>query len=246
QQAYQASCPTVRSRLTRSRQKRKALGRVARGDERISRLTSSCAIHNEFAYQNHAHNPRSTQQFDLFDGSYGCYGLTTREALLVELTVKSNSREWYPRRGSHSVRLLNPQIHSRADLMSRPSSNASNISVLEVTNSSAPSIVPRTARDEKAAERPLEPIERISEVLFGLIMVLTITCSFSIAEADLKDIRTMLLGALGCNLAWSIIDGFMYLMACFSSRGQNIVALRAARNAPTPEEAHQIIANALP
>jgi hypothetical protein len=142
--------------------------------------------------------------------------------------------------------LLNPQIHSRADLMSRPSSNASNISVLEVTNSSAPSIVPHTARDEKAAERPLEPIERISEVLFGLIMVLTITCSFSIAEADLKDIRTMLLGALGCNLAWSIIDGFMYLMACFSSRGQNIIALRAARNTPSPEEAHQIIADALP
>ncbi len=48
----------------------------------------------------------------------------------------------------------------------------------------------------------LEPIERVLEVLFGLIMVLTITGSFSIAEADRRSIHTMLAAALGCNLAW--------------------------------------------
>jgi hypothetical protein len=44
-------------------------------------------------------------------------------------------------------------------------------------------------------------MERISEVLFGLIMVLTVTCSFSVAEADPKNVHAMLLAALGCNLA---------------------------------------------
>ena len=53
----------------------------------------------------------------------------------------------------------------------------------------------------------LDPIERISEVLFGLIMVLTFTGSLSVAEAGREDVRVMLLGALGCNLAWGIIDG---------------------------------------
>jgi len=53
----------------------------------------------------------------------------------------------------------------------------------------------------------LEPIERVLEVLFGLTMVLTITCSFSIAEADRTSIHTMLIAALGCNLAWGLIDG---------------------------------------
>ncbi|PWT88183.1 MAG: VIT family protein [Blastocatellia bacterium] len=77
-------------------------------------------------------------------------------------------------------------------------------------------------------------------------MVLTITCSFSIAEADRKDVNAMLLAALGCNLAWGIIDGFMYLMACFSSRGQNIGKLRALRKSRTAEEAHKIIGEALP
>lgn len=97
-----------------------------------------------------------------------------------------------------------------------------------------------------SSQRVLEPIERISEVLFGLIMVLTITCSFSIAEADHKNVRAMLLGALGCNLAWGIVDGFMYLMACLSSRGQNISKLKALRRSGTSEEAHKIIGDALP
>jgi hypothetical protein len=56
------------------------------------------------------------------------------------------------------------------------------------------------------SSRVLEPGERISEVLFGLIMVLTFTGSLSVAEAGREDIRTMLVGALGCNLAWGIID----------------------------------------
>jgi hypothetical protein len=131
--------------------------------------------------------------------------------------------------------------------MSYSSSKASKIDSVGLEEASAPSIVQRAFQGaSKSAQCLLEPIERISEVLFGLIMVLTITCSFSIAEADRKKVSTMLLGALGCNLAWEIIDGFMYLMACFSSRGQNIIALKALRNAPTSEEAHEIISNALP
>jgi VIT family protein len=92
----------------------------------------------------------------------------------------------------------------------------------------------------------LDPIERISEVLFGLIMVLTITCSFSIAEAGQKEVRTMLFAVIGCNLAWGIVDGFMYLMARFSEQGQGILALRSIRKAVVPGEAYRIICDALP
>ncbi len=95
-------------------------------------------------------------------------------------------------------------------------------------------------------ERLLDPMERISEVLFALIMVLTFTCSFSVADAGRKEVRTLLVGALGCNLAWGIIDAIFYLMACFSSRGRAILTLRALREASSPAEAHQIIAQALP
>jgi hypothetical protein len=92
----------------------------------------------------------------------------------------------------------------------------------------------------------LDPMDRISEVLFGLIMVLTFTGSFSAAQAGRADIREMLVGALGCNLAWGIIDGVMYLMACLSERGQGIFTLRAVRRARVAPEAHHTIADAMP
>jgi hypothetical protein len=82
---------------------------------------------------------------------------------------------------------------------------------------------------EHPAERPstrvLEPIERISEVLFGLIMVLTITGSISVAEAGRETVRTMLIGALGCNLAWGLIDAVMYLMGALSRQAAGIRAV---------------------
>src|SRR4030095_1819511 len=51
----------------------------------------------------------------------------------------------------------------------------------------------------KSSKRVLDPVERISEVLFGLIMVLTFTGSLSVAEAGRDDVRTMLICALGCE-----------------------------------------------
>lgn len=96
------------------------------------------------------------------------------------------------------------------------------------------------------SERLLEPMERISEVLFGLIMVLTFTCSFSVAAAGREEVRRMLIGALGCNLAWGIIDGVFYLMGNFSVQGRGILQLRAVRRFADPSEAHRVIACALP
>jgi VIT1/CCC1 family predicted Fe2+/Mn2+ transporter len=97
-----------------------------------------------------------------------------------------------------------------------------------------------------STKRVLEPIERISEVLFGLIMVLTFTCSFSVAEAGRAEVRTMLVGALGCNLVWGIIDGVMYLMGCLAERARSLATFRAVRKAANAEKAHHIISGALP
>jgi len=95
-------------------------------------------------------------------------------------------------------------------------------------------------------KRVLEPIDRVSEVLFGLIMVLTFTGSLSVAEAGREDVRTMLIGALGCNLAWGIIDGILYLMGCLAEKGRGLLAFRAARKVSDPGEAQGLIAGALP
>jgi hypothetical protein len=97
-----------------------------------------------------------------------------------------------------------------------------------------------------APRRVLDPSERIAEVLFGLIMVLTFTGSLSVAEAGRDDVRAMLVGALGCNLAWGIIDALLYLMGVQAARGGDLAALRAVRGAHDPAQARLRIAEALP
>jgi hypothetical protein len=94
--------------------------------------------------------------------------------------------------------------------------------------------------------RVLDPIDRISEMLFGLIMALTFTLTLGVLTADDIQVRTMLIGALGCNLAWGIIDASVFLMARFNERGRNILKLWAVRKATDPDTAHGIIADALP
>ena len=89
-------------------------------------------------------------------------------------------------------------------------------------------------------------MERVSEILFGLIMVLTFTSSFRVIRAGDQEVREMLIGALGCNLAWGIIDAVFYLMSRLSEQGQGLVALRALRATNDPVEAHEIIGSTLP
>jgi len=99
---------------------------------------------------------------------------------------------------------------------------------------------------DKSSRRVLDPIYRVNEVLFGLIMVLTFTGSLSVAEAGRDDIRKMLIGALGCNLAWGLIDGLFYLMGSLAEKGQNLMTYHAVRKATDPQHAQRLIADKLP
>ena len=100
--------------------------------------------------------------------------------------------------------------------------------------------------ENESSKRVLDPIDRVSEVLFGLIMVLTFTGSLSVAGAGRDDVRAMLIGALGCNLAWGIIDGILYLMGSLAEKGRGLLMFRAVRKATDPKEAQRVIAEALP
>ncbi len=102
--------------------------------------------------------------------------------------------------------------------------------------------------NEKTEKRRpvLDPVERIMEILFGLIMVLTFTSSLSAATAGREEIRTMVFAALGCNLAWGIVDGVMYLLNTMAERGRSLRLLDTVRKAKDPAEAHRTIADTLP
>lgn len=96
------------------------------------------------------------------------------------------------------------------------------------------------------SKRVLDPVERTSEVLFGLIIVLTFTCSLGSGTVHVGEVHALLIGAVGCSLAWGIIDAFFYVLGRLSDRGQDLLFLRRVRKTSDPGEVRQIISSALP
>ena len=95
---------------------------------------------------------------------------------------------------------------------------------------------------ERFVERYLDPASRLGEVLFGLIMVLgaTLTAGLSVSEGR-AGVRQLLQAALGCNIAWGIIDGIMYVMHCMTARAEKAHFIEAIQHAPNEDAALAII-----
>jgi len=92
----------------------------------------------------------------------------------------------------------------------------------------------------------LDPIDRISEVLFGLIMVLTYTCSISVASEGRAQLKDLLWAALGCNVAWGIIDAIFYLMNTIFSRGHGLSVLTRLKETKDKEISRNLLLDELP
>lgn len=91
----------------------------------------------------------------------------------------------------------------------------------------------------------LSPVDRVSESLFGLFMALTFVGAISVTEAGRDDIRAVLAAALGCNLAWGLVDAVMYLVRTVADRGRLITLIRSVRSAPDPEAGRKLIQGSL-
>ena len=88
----------------------------------------------------------------------------------------------------------------------------------------------------------LDPGERLGELLFGLIMVLTFTLGAGIElQGDRQGTRELLIAALGCNAAWGIIDAALYLMSRLSERGRLHRLVREIQAAPGSEQALALV-----
>jgi VIT1/CCC1 family predicted Fe2+/Mn2+ transporter len=98
------------------------------------------------------------------------------------------------------------------------------------------------AARESFVQRHLDPASRLGEILFGLIMVLgaTLTAGLTVAEGE-KGVRQLLHAAIGCNVAWGIIDGVMYVMNCVVVRNSRVRFLQAVQSAPDATAAQAII-----
>jgi len=102
-----------------------------------------------------------------------------------------------------------------------------------------------TALTENRREPILHPVDRIMEMLFGLLMALSFTGAVSVAESGREELREMFIAALGCNLAWGFVDGVMYLIRTAVDRGRSLTLLRAVRDAADPQAGRAVIESAL-
>lgn len=99
------------------------------------------------------------------------------------------------------------------------------------------------ANDDK--KNLLDPVDRISEVLFGLIMAVTFVGSLSVATAGQAEVREALTAAIGCNLAWGLVDAVMYVVRTATERARGRALARAVL-ASDGERSRRLIRGALP
>jgi VIT1/CCC1 family predicted Fe2+/Mn2+ transporter len=92
----------------------------------------------------------------------------------------------------------------------------------------------------------LDPGERLGEILFGLIMVLSFTLGAGIELAgDREATRELLIAALGCNLAWGVIDAALLLMNRLSERGRVHRLVESIQKTASREEALAMVTREL-
>lgn len=89
------------------------------------------------------------------------------------------------------------------------------------------------ARDDRP--RPiLDPVDRLSEIIFGLLMALSFTGTMSAAVGGGEKVNAVLIAAFGCNLAWGIVDGVMHVLTTAVERVKRRGFIETLRREPLP------------
>jgi len=99
--------------------------------------------------------------------------------------------------------------------------------------------------EKKAREPVLNPVDRVSELLFGLFMALTFIGAVSVAESGREQIRSMFIAAFGCNLAWGLVDAVMYVVRTITDRGRLLTLIRSVKTAPDAEAGRRFVERSL-
>ena len=103
----------------------------------------------------------------------------------------------------------------------------------------------KTAPVETVREPLLSPVDRVSEFIFGLLMALSFVGAVSVAETGDEEIRTLFVTALGCNLAWGIVDAVMYLVRTVTDRGRLLTVVQSVVSAPDAKAGREVIERSL-
>lgn len=91
-------------------------------------------------------------------------------------------------------------------------------------------------------DRYLDPSESLLEILFGLVMALTMTAGARLlSEPAALDPFDLVLALAGCNVAWGVIDAVFYLMGSLFNRNRRVRLVRHLQAATSDDEAIALI-----
>lgn len=114
-------------------------------------------------------------------------------------------------------------------------------------------VMNRNKPQEGFFDHLLDPIDRLAETIFSILILLTFTLAFRIIKLSgnpdpsiaFNNTNELLIGAIGAILAWGVIDGLMYALLGLFERGERHRLLRNIQAAESEGEAVEIIADEL-
>jgi len=109
----------------------------------------------------------------------------------------------------------------------------------------------RPSPQEGFLGRVLDPIDRLSETIFSVLILLTFTMAYRVfwLRSDPYEpvppdyLVDLFLAALGATFAWGVIDGVIYALLAVFERGEKHRFLAGVQAARTPEEGLHAIAD---
>lgn len=109
----------------------------------------------------------------------------------------------------------------------------------------------RPAPKEGFLGRVLDPIDRLSETIFSVLILLTFTMAYRVfwLRSDPYEpispdyLVDLFLAALGATLAWGVIDGVIYALLAVFERGEKHRFLAGVQAAGTRDEGLQAVAD---
>ena len=92
--------------------------------------------------------------------------------------------------------------------------------------------------DKTLIHRYLDPGDALGEVLFGLIMVLSFTVGARLLLTEEQfDTTELVVGAVGCNIAWGVIDAVLFVLGSLFHRSRRARFYRTLKTARDDTEA---------
>jgi hypothetical protein len=122
---------------------------------------------------------------------------------------------------------------------------------MQSTGEPIPAVDDRPAKKQGFFDKYLDPVDRLAEVIYGVLIVMTFTLAFRGLDASMvangtlvsEAVQRLFVAAFGCAVAWGIIDGVMYILTSLFERADRQRIARTILKAASEDEAVQFLSD---